>query len=104
TIDTFAMRKVRPMISGRIAKYFDFRLQPDFGNGVAVIQDAYFDVRFSPRWRVRAGKDKTPIGYELLVGDPFLMFPERTLASNLVPNRDIGVQIIGDPTPKLSYS
>src|SRR5206468_309917 len=60
------------------------------------ILDAYLDVRFSHAFRIRAGKDKTPIGYELLIGDTSLLFPERSLASNLVPNRDVGFQAQGD--------
>lgn len=94
--DTFTIRKVRPTWTGRIARYFDFKVMPDFGNGTAVVQDAYFDIRFSPKFRVRTGKDKTPIGLELLQGDAYLLFPERALASNLVPNRDVGVQMLGD--------
>ena len=95
-ISTFTIRKARPSINGRIARYFDFNVVPDFGGGVTVLQDAYLDTRFSSAFRVRAGKSKTPIGYEILVGDPFLLFPERSLASGLVPNRDVGVQALGD--------
>jgi phosphate-selective porin OprO/OprP len=103
-INTFTIRKIRPTLSGRVAKYFDFKVMPDFGNGTTIVQDAYFDIRFSPRFRVRTGKDKTPVGYELLEGDAFLWFPERSLASSLVPNRDIGVQVQGDLSPKLFYA
>lgn len=95
-VNTFTIRKLRPTLSGRVAKFFDFKLMPDFGNGTAVVQDAYLDIRFSPGFRIRTGKDKTPVGYELLVGDPYLLFPERSLASSLVPNRDIGVAVQGD--------
>jgi phosphate-selective porin OprO and OprP len=95
-IDTFTVRKMRPGLNGRIARYFDFTVVPDFGNGVSVLQDAYLDLRFSNAFRVRAGKSKSPIGYEILIGDPFLLFPERSLASGLVPNRDVGVQALGD--------
>jgi phosphate-selective porin OprO/OprP len=102
--NTFTIRKVRPTLSGRVAKYFDFKIMPDFGSGVAVILDAYFDIRFSPKFRVRAGKDKTPVGYELLQGDAFLLFPERALASSLVPNRDVGIQVQGDLSPRLFYA
>ena len=102
--NTFTLRKLRPTLSGRIAKYFDFKLMPDFGNGVAVVQDAYFDIRFSTKFRVRTGKEKTPVGYELLIGDPFLFFPERSLASSLVPNRDLGVSAQGDLSPKVFYA
>jgi phosphate-selective porin OprO/OprP len=94
--DTFAIRKMRPGVNGHITRYFEFTVVPDFGNGAAVLQDTYLDLRLSDAFRVRAGKSKTPIGYELLIGDTFLLFPERSLASGLVPNRDVGVQAIGD--------
>jgi phosphate-selective porin OprO/OprP len=60
------------------------------------LPDAYVDTRFSPRFRVRVGKDKTPVGYELLMSDASGWFPERALTSSLVPNRDLGVQAQGD--------
>src|SRR4051794_29489744 len=52
-VNTFTLRKLRPTLSGRIAKYFDFKIMPDFGNGTTVVQDAYLDIRFSPKFRVR---------------------------------------------------
>jgi len=94
--DTFTIRKIRPTWSGVIARYFAFKVMPDFGNGTATVADAYLDIRFSSKFRVRAGKDKAPVGLELLQGDAFLLFPERSLASSLVPNRDIGVQVQGN--------
>jgi phosphate-selective porin OprO/OprP len=67
--------------------------------------DAYVDVRFARAFRIRTGKDKTPIGYELLQGDSYLLFPERALASSLVPNRDVGIQAQGDVWGgRLSYA
>jgi phosphate-selective porin OprO/OprP len=103
-INTFTIRKLRPTFTGRVARYFDFKVMPDFGNGTTTLTDAYFDIRFSPKLRVRSGKDKTPVGYELLIGDAFLLFPERSLASSLVPNRDVGVQAQGDLSPKFYYA
>src|ERR1700704_2143177 len=44
-IDPFTIRKVRPTLTGRIAKYFEFKIDPDFGNGTVVLEDAYFDIR-----------------------------------------------------------
>ena len=39
------------------------------------------------------------------MGDAFLLFPERSLASSLVPNRDVGVQAQGDlASAKLFYA
>ena len=103
-INTFTLRKLRPTFTGQLSKYFTFKFMPDFGNGAAVIADAYFDVRFSPKLRVRIGKDKSPVGYELLQGDAYLWFPERAQASNLVPNRDNSVQVQGDLSPKVFYT
>jgi len=103
--NTFTIRKLRPILSGRLAKYFEFRMMPDFGSGQAAIADAYLDVRFSPAFRVRSGKDKTPVGYELLLGDATLLFPERSLVSSLMPNRDVGIQVLGDVAGgKVSYA
>jgi phosphate-selective porin OprO/OprP len=93
--DTFVLRRVRPILQGRVAKFFDFRLMPDFGNGTVVLFDAYFDTRFSDALRLRVGKDKTPIGLEQLQADYSVLFPERTLVTNLVPNRDVGMQAQG---------
>ena len=94
--DTFVMRRVRPIFQGRVAKYSEFRVMPDFGNGQTVLFDAYFDVRFSKTFRVRFGKDKTPLGLEQLYADYTLLLPERTLVTNLVPNRDVGIQVQGE--------
>ncbi|HVW05535.1 MAG TPA: porin [Vicinamibacterales bacterium] len=103
--DTFTLRKARPTVQGRVAKYFDFRLTPEFGNGSATVLDAYVDTRFSNAFRIRAGKDKTPVGLESLFGDPGLLFPERSLVSGLIPNRDVGFQVQGDlGGGRLSYA
>jgi phosphate-selective porin OprO/OprP len=92
-------------MTGRVARFFDMRLVPDFAGGTVVLQDAYLDARFSDAVRVRVGKDKTPFGYELLIGDPYVMLTERSLASALVPNRDVGVQVLGDLKPgRVTYS
>ena len=93
-INTFTTRKFRPSLTGQIGKYFDFKMNPDFGSGTLVVEDAYFDILFSPKFRVRTGKDKTPVGYELEIGDAYVLFPERSLASSLVPNRDTGFQVL----------
>ena len=93
--DTFLMRRVRLIVQGRAGKFFEFRVMPDFAGGPLVLFDAYVDTRFSDTFRVRVGKDKTPIGLEQLYADYSLLFPERTLATNLVPNRDLGVQAQG---------
>ena len=92
----FVIRRARPILQGTVARYFDFYLNPDFGNGATVLQDAYLDVRFTPKLRFRAGKIKTPFGIERLQSAQSILFVERALPNNLVPNRDVGLQVHGD--------
>jgi phosphate-selective porin OprO/OprP len=94
--DTFILRRVRPIFEGTVFKIFDFRVMPDFGGGTTVLQDAYLDARFSPKIKVRAGKFKPPVGLERLQSATDILFVERGLPTNLVPNRDLGVQLFGD--------
>jgi phosphate-selective porin OprO and OprP len=94
--DTFAMRRIRPYLRGRILRRFEFYVVPDFGNGTVVVQDAYLDTIFSPAFRIRAGKGKAPFGMERLHSASNLLFIERATPTSLAPNRDVGVQVLGD--------
>lgn len=94
--DAFVLRKARPTLSGRVAKHFDFKITSDFAGGSAVLVDGYVDIRFSEAFKFRSGKDKTPIGYEVLLSDSTLLFPERSLVSLLLPSRDVGFQAVGE--------
>ena len=95
-VDTFLLRRVRPIFQGTVAKYFDFYLNPDFGGGTVVLQDAYADVHFGSKLRFRPGKIKSPFGIERLQSGQSLLFVERALPNNLVPNRDVGLQVHGE--------
>jgi phosphate-selective porin OprO and OprP len=96
TADTFLFRKVRPYIEGTLDNIYDFRFMPDFGQGKTVIVDAYVAGRFAPWFTVQAGKFKGPVGLERLQPDQYNRFMELGLPSDLVPNRDLGVQLGGD--------
>jgi phosphate-selective porin OprO and OprP len=95
-VDTFVMRRLRPYMRGRFSRRFEFYVVPDFAGGTVVVQDAYVDTIFAPAFRIRAGKGKTPFGFERLHPASNLTFFERALPTTLVPNRDIGVQALGD--------
>jgi phosphate-selective porin OprO/OprP len=94
--DTFLLRRVRPIFEGTLWKNFGFRIMPDFGGGQTVLQDAYLDIRFNPAVQLRAGKFKPPVGLERLQSGTDLLFVERAFPTNLVPNRDVGIQLGGD--------
>ena len=94
--DQFLVRRARVIVQGTVADHYDFYLNPDFGGGTVVLQDAYLDVRHTPKLRFRVGKIKTPFGIERLQSGASLLFVERALPNNLVPNRDIGLQVHGE--------
>ena len=95
-IDQFLLRRVRPILQGTVAKHFEFNVTPDFGGGTTVIQDAFLDVRYSPRARVRIGKFKVPLGLERLQSATVMTFVERAFPSSLVSVREVGAQVSGD--------
>ena len=94
--DTFLFRKVRPYFEGTIDNDYDFRFMPDFGGGKTIIVDAFVTARVAPWMAVQAGKFKGPVGLERLQPDQYNRFLELGLPSDLVPNRDLGVEIGGD--------
>ena len=94
--NTFFLRRARPILEATVGKYLEFRLQPDFGQGTTVLFDAYTDVKVSPAFAVRVGKFKPPVDLERLQSASDIVFAERALATNLAPNRDVGLQLSGD--------
>jgi len=91
------LRRVRPYLQGTVFRDFDFLFVPDFAPaGGPTIFDAFVNYRYSPALQLQAGKFKVPVGLEQLVLDRNILFNERALATDLVPNRDIGVELHGD--------
>jgi phosphate-selective porin OprO/OprP len=93
--DSFFLRRVRPIFEGTVQKYVDFRIMPDFGGGATVLQDAYLQLNYFPSAQIRVGKFKEPVSLERLQSGSELTFVERSLANNLAPNRDVGIQVGG---------
>jgi phosphate-selective porin OprO and OprP len=94
--DTFLIRRLRTYLRGRISQHFEFYINPDFALGTLTLQDAYVDTIFAPAFRLRIGKAKTPFGFERLQSASNLLFYERALPTAIAPNRDVGIQVLGD--------
>jgi Phosphate-selective porin len=94
--NTFFLRRARPILEATVGKYLEMRLQPDFGQGTTVLFDAYTDVKLSPAFAIRVGKFKPPVDLERLQSAGDIVFAERAMATNLAPNRDVGLQLSGD--------
>ena len=69
---------------------------PDFASSSLRLFDAYVEAKYFPEARLRVGKFKPPIGIERLQSATALPLAERALPTNLVPSRDLGIQLGAD--------
>jgi phosphate-selective porin OprO/OprP len=102
-VNTFLIRRARPILAGTVLGLVDFNLTPDFGNNSVVLYDAYADIHPFPWLRLRVGKFKPPVGLERLQSDADMTFIERSLIANLSTSRDVGFQIYGDIAGVVRY-
>lgn len=90
------LRRVRPTLEGTFGEHVAFRLMPDFGGGRTEVPDAWVELELAADGPViRAGKFKPPVGLERLRSASHLSLIERSIVTEFVPRRDIGVQISG---------
>jgi len=94
--NSFVLRRARPILEGVFAKNYSFQFVPEFGGSTATIMDANLGVTINKTLQFKIGKFKAPVGLEQLQGDPYVAFAERSIVTNLVPNRDLGLQASGD--------
>src|SRR3984957_18713508 len=92
---TFFLNRVRPIFTGTVAKYYNFNITPDFGQGRVTLQDAYMNITYWDYAALRTGKFKAPLDLERLQSDRDLLLSERSEIQNLVPNRDTGFDLHG---------
>ncbi len=95
TNDTFLLRRARLVFEGKFSNFFSYTVQTEFAGSAVSILDANILASIKPAFNVRIGRFKTPIGLEQLQSDPVAFFNERSVATNLTPNRDVGVQLEG---------
>ena len=94
--DSFLIRRARPIFTGTVFRDFDFNFTPDFGGSTVQIQDAFLNYHYNTALQLQTGKFKSPVGLEQLQPDQYTLFNERSLATDLTPNRDIGAELHGD--------
>jgi phosphate-selective porin OprO/OprP len=95
-VQTFTTRRLRGILDGRAGRHIEFFLNVDAVGGTATIFDGYFDTVVSPAFRVRLGKARVPFSYDRSILVAQMLFIERGLVATVSPNRDTGVQVMGD--------
>ncbi len=101
---TFLNRKTRLDLIALFDHLVGFRYQAELGSTGYAIQDAYAFIKADPALQFQAGKFKVPVGLERLQNDTDNLFVERALPTDLVPNRDLGVEATGSPWNGVNYS
>jgi phosphate-selective porin OprO and OprP len=92
---TFYLNRARLIFTGSLARYYNFNITPDFGQGNVVLQDAYLNMTYFHFAELRTGKYKSPLDLERLQIDRDIEFSQRSLIQNMVPNRDYGADLHG---------
>lgn len=93
--DGFLLRRARLVFEGKFAERFNYVIQSEFAGSAVSILDAYVTTAITPLVNIQVGRFKTPVGLEQLQSDPVAFFNERSVATNLAPNRDVGLQLFG---------
>ena len=94
--NTFVLRRARPIVDGTFDKIYSFQFVSEFGGtSTPSILDANFGVGLSDALQFKFGKFKTPVGLEWLQSDSWTFFDERSLVTDLMGNRDLGIQASG---------
>jgi len=100
---SFYIRRARLAASGTLYKYYDFRVEAEFGKGGSRLNDGFMNIHYWPHAQLKLGQFKVPFSMEELTSDNWIDFIERSLVNRLVPSRDIGVMIHGNLLDQLFY-
>jgi hypothetical protein len=89
--DGVLLRRARLTFDAEYGERWSLRLQPDFGQGRAQLQDGY--VAFAEgAVTARVGRFRPAFGVERTQSSATLVFPERSLLNSFMPSRLFGAQ------------
>jgi phosphate-selective porin OprO/OprP len=95
--DRFLIRRARLTFDVNAGERIALRIRPESSNGDDVrIVDAYLETRLSESLSLRVGRFKPPVGLERLQSASDLRRIERSFVTELVPSRDVGIQLSGN--------
>ncbi len=89
--DGVLLRRARLVFDAAMPSGWHVRLQPDFGQGRVLVQDA-FAGREGASTIFRAGRFRPAFGTERMQSSSTLLFPERGIVNSLMPSRSFGAQ------------
>jgi phosphate-selective porin OprO/OprP len=94
--NTYLIRRARLALEGKLANYFDFKIEGDFADNVGtLLRDMYVNIHRIDEFQLRFGQFRVPISQEEMRTDSYQDFVERSMVNNLVPSRSPGVMASG---------
>ncbi|MBU2444062.1 MAG: OprO/OprP family phosphate-selective porin [Bacteroidetes bacterium] len=99
----FSLANVRVILSGELDEGYGYYLQTNFVSARPLL-DARFYYKIAPYLIFDIGQFKVPFGTEYLISKSAIDFVNRAQNVNLIPGRQIGLQVRGDLLKKtLTY-
>lgn len=111
TTENFDVRRAYLGVSGKLAKYYDYKVVANFGEKDDTgadksnqLDEAYFGINWWKQASFRFGQFKMPFSLEEQTSSRFIDFQERSLANKLVPGKEIGAMLHGEPVKGMFYA
>ena len=109
--NTFDIRRAYFGAKGKFYDHVEFEALTDFAKGAAtggtnmnVMIEYFLNLDYWEQAQLKLGQFKMPMGMEELGSSRFINFQERSLAMNLVPAFDRGLQLHGVPAKGITYA
>ena len=75
----FFVNRARIYLSGTLFKYYEFKIEPDFGKGTSELKDGFINVNYVPYAQFKVGQFKEPFSLERMASANYMDFVERSL-------------------------
>lgn len=91
-INEMDIKRLNLSVASQVTDKVSLLLEPEYGKGLPLVRDAY--VAYKPAgYGIYAGNHRVPFGGEVLKNDINLRFGERSLASQISPDRLVGISV-----------
>lgn len=110
TTEDFDVRRAYFGVSGKLAKYYDYKVVANFAESDKSadksnqLDEAYFGINWWKEASFRFGQFKMPFSLEEQTSSRFIDFQERSLANKLIPGKEIGAMLHGEPVKGMFYA
>ena len=103
--DTFDIRRARIGIKYKFGKYYSGEVTANtVGTSSDVLDVGYLDIAWFEKAKFRIGQFKMPFSLEQLTSSNNIDFIERSYVDTIIPAKERGIQVSGEPVPGTTYA